>query len=147
MTNKQLQATRQEAMDGMKPMDQAKWALSMRQWDKARDLCAGALDKDAGNAEALLVMGIMHEPCCLNQPDKALEYYGKLSAIENNPSAAFTGLAHQYRMHMEAKRYAEALRIGRLIERRYPNNAMGDRLGQYNRWLEEQANPKEEAAK
>jgi hypothetical protein len=61
--------------------------------------------------------------------------------------AAPAGLVHQYRMNIEAKRYAEALRIGRLIEQRHPNNAMGDRHGQYNRWLEKQVNPKEEAGK
>jgi len=104
-------------------LEQAKWAICTRQWDKARVLCAAVLDNDVTNADALLMMGLVHESCGLNQPGKAMEYYGKLVAIEANSAAAFTGLIHQYRLHIEAKRYAEALRVGQLIEQRYPRNS------------------------
>ena len=147
MTTEQFRAKRQEALNAMKPLDQAKWALSMRQWDKSRGLCGSVLENDAGDVQALLVMGLVHEPYCLNQPDKAIEYYGKLATMDDNPSAAFTGLVHQYRLQIEAKRYAEALRIGRLIEREYPRNSMGETLGEHNRWLEKQVSPKKEAGK
>ncbi len=60
--------------------------------------------------------------------------------------AAPAGLVHQYRMNIEAKRYAEALRIGKLIEQRYPRNTIGETLGEHNRWLEKKAHGQEEAA-
>lgn len=129
------------------PLERAKWAMSVREWDKVRDLCAGVLERDAKNVEALLIMGLLHEPCCLNQPDKALEYYGKLAAIEENPPAAFTGLIHQYRLHIEAKRYAEALRVDKVIQERYPRNALSETLGRYNRWLAQKSEESEGGAR
>ncbi|HET6428989.1 MAG TPA: hypothetical protein VFJ30_11290, partial [Phycisphaerae bacterium] len=138
ITGDEFRRKRDEAIAASPPLEQAKWALSMRQFDKARDLCAGVLDKEAGNVEALLVMALLHESCCLNQPDKAMEYYGRLAAIEDNPSAAFTGLVHQYRLHIDAKRHADALRTGRLIERRYPRNSSSESIRRHNRRLEEQ---------
>jgi len=137
ITSEQFRRKRQKAIEASSPLEQAKWALSMRQFAKAGDLCASILAKDAKDVEALLMMGLLHESCCLNQPDKVMEYYGRLAAIENNSSAAFTGLVHQYRLHIEAKRYAEALRVGRLIEQRYPRNAISETLARYNRWLAE----------
>jgi tetratricopeptide (TPR) repeat protein len=146
-TGQQFRQMRDEQLASLGPLEQAKGAASMRQWEKARGLCANALEKDPASAEAILLMGLLHESCCLNQPDKALEYYARLAAVENNPPAAFTGLVHQYRMNIEAKRYAEALRVGKLIERDYPRNSMGETLGEHNRWLEKQVSPKKETGK
>ena len=135
-TTEQLRQMRDEQLASLGPLEQAKGATSMRQWEKARQFCAAALEKDPASPEAMLLMGLVHESYGLNQPDKAIEYYGRLAAIKDNPPAALAGLMHQYRLHIEAKRYADALRVGKLIEQRYPRNTLGETLGEHNRWLE-----------
>ncbi len=139
ITGPDFRARRQAHIKSAPALEQAKWAMCLRQWDKARDLCADILDKDAANAEALLMMGLLHESCCLNQPEKAMEYYVRLAAIDNNVPAALAGLIHQYRLHVEAKRYSDALRVGRLVQERYPRNTSSERLRQNTHWLAQKA--------
>lgn len=141
ITGQEFRRRRDEAVAASPPLERAKWALSMRRFDKSRELCAAVLEGDANNVEALLVMALLHESCCLNQPDRAMEYYGRLVAVEDNPAARFMGLVHQYRLHIDAKRYADALRVGRLIEQRYPRNAVSETIARYNEWLSEQIEP------
>ena len=136
VTSEQFRQKRDEYFASRGPLEQAKAAAAMKQWQTARDLAAAALDKDPKCPEALLMMGLLHESCCLNEPDKAIECYGRLAAIKDNPPAAFAGLVHQYRLQIEAKRYAEALRVGTLIEQKYPRNSSSEVIGRYNRWLE-----------
>jgi len=142
VTAKDFEKKRAEAITAAPPLDQAKWALSVRKYDKARDLAAAALaaapEKDRACAEALLIMGLLHESCCLNEPEKAMEYYARLAAMDNNPCVALAGLAHQYRMLLTAGRAKEALEVGRDIERRYPRNSFRDALARCNRQLAKQ---------
>jgi tetratricopeptide (TPR) repeat protein len=146
VTAEDFDKKRLAAIDSAPPLDQAKWRLSLRQFDKARDLAATALaaapEKDRACAEALLIMGLLHESCCLDEPDKAMECYARLAAMEDDPAAALAGLAHQYRMHLAAGRAAEALEVGRAIERRYPRNSFREALARYNRQLARQTKGK-----
>lgn len=135
VTSAQFRQKQEESIRNSPPLDQAKWALCLKQYAKARDLCGALLEKDPRNIELLLMMALLHESCCLNQPDKAMEYYERLAAIEGNPSAAFTGLVHQYRIHINDKRYAEALRVGKLIQERYPRNTCSEVINRHNQWL------------
>jgi len=138
LTSEQFRQKRDEFFASRGPLEQAKAAAAMKQWQKARDLAAAALDKEPKNAEALLLMGLLHESCCLNEPEKAMEYYARLAAMDNDPCVALAGLAHQYRMLHAAGRAKEALEIGRDIERRYPRNSFRDALARCNRQLAKQ---------
>jgi hypothetical protein len=138
VTAKDFDSKRMAQIESAEPLCRAKWLLSMRKFDKARVLAAAVLDKDPKCAEALLIMGLLHESCCLDEPDKAMECYARLATMEDDPAAALAGLAHQYRMHLAAGRAAEALEVGRAIERRYPRNSFRDALARYNRQLAQQ---------
>ena len=138
VTAEDFDKKRLAAINAAPPLDQAKWRLSLRQFDKARDQAAAVLVKDPTCAEALLIMGLVHEPCCLDQPDKALQYYARLAAMDNDPCVALAGLAHQYRVLFAAGRAVEALQVGRDIERRYPRNSFREALASHNRQLAKQ---------
>ena len=71
---------------------------------------------------------------------------GRRMMATNSDNSGLEMSARQDRMLIAGKQSAEALRIGKLIEQKYPRNSMGEALGQYNRWLEKQINPKNEAA-
>ena len=105
--------------------------------DKARDMCAGVLAKDAANVEALLVMALLHEPCCLNQPDKAMEYYAKLAAMKDNPPAVLAGLSHQCRLQAEAGRFAQARELLKTLQARFPRNSNEEAFTRLAAWLDE----------
>jgi hypothetical protein len=147
ITSEQWRARREESARSLPTLEQAKWALSTRQHEKARELCASVLDGDAGNVEALLVMAMLYEPGCLNQPGKAMEYYQKLGAVTGHPAGALAGLIHEFRLHVEAKRYADALRVGRTIQDRYPRNVFAGTLARYGTWLEGKVREPQEVSK
>jgi len=142
LTSEQFRQKRDEYFASREPLEQAKAAAAMKQWQTARDLAAAALDKDPKCPEALLILGLLHESCCLNEPEKALGYYARLAKIDSEPPAALAGLAHQYRVLFATGRAAEALEVGRAIERRYPRNSFREALARYNRQLAKQTKGK-----
>lgn len=120
------------------PLDRLKWAMMQGQSEKARDLGQAVLAGDPANAnaEALLLMGLLHERGRLNQPERSLEFYARLAAIKENPSAALTGLVAQQRLRLAAKQYAEARELGRAIVDGYPGYIRHGDMSDRNKWLD-----------
>ncbi len=137
ITSDEFQRRRRQYIEAAPPLERAKWAMCMQQWQQAREICAGILDGDPGNVEALLLMGMVHESNCLNKLDEAIGYYQRLADMKDNPRAAYTGLLYQYRLYIEAGRQDDARRVdelirelkkpaaavGKLIRQNYPSNA------------------------
>ncbi len=109
MTTAEYQQRQRETIAIMPPLDQAKMAISMREFDAAEKLLNQILASDANCAEALLLLGYVNDLWCANRPEKALEYYRRLAELESNPRASYTGMYHRLALLQSQKRWPEAL--------------------------------------
>ena len=71
MTTTEYRRRQRETIALMPPLDQAKLAIAMRQFDVAKQLLNQILDNDADSAQALLLMGYVHELWDANRPEAA----------------------------------------------------------------------------
>jgi hypothetical protein len=115
----QYRARQREAVAAMKPLDRAKTAFAMREFDVARKLLAEILRDDPQCAEALLLQGYMYDLWCTNQPDEALKYYRRLSDL-NDPGASFSGMYLQLNLLRKLQRWPEALAAAEEILAAFP---------------------------
>ncbi len=109
MTTAEYQQRQREIIAVMPPLDQAKMAISMREFDAAEELLGKVLASDANCVEALLLLGYVNDSWCDNRPEKALEYYRRLTELESNPKASYTGMYHRLALLQNQKRWPEAL--------------------------------------
>jgi hypothetical protein len=114
VTDSDLRRRRLALFDAAPPLDAAKLTIGSRQFDQAKSILAGILTVDPANAEALLLMGFVHDRYCLNRPEVALDYYGRLAAL-SQPQAAVAGLYCRYVLQIRRKNWPEALRLGQQI--------------------------------
>ena len=103
----------------MKPLERAKTAFAMREFDVARRLLAEILRDDAECAEGLLLEGYLHDLWCSNQPDEALKYYRRLSDV-NDPAASFSGMYLRLVLLRKLQRWPEALAAAEEILAAFP---------------------------
>ncbi len=120
MTTDQYRRRQQEVIAAMPPVDRAKVAYSMRQLDQAKKLTQTALEDDPECAEALLLMGYLHDVWALNQPEVAMEYYGRLAELTANPNASFTGMYRRLVFLRAQKRWPEAMTVIEKIDATFP---------------------------
>ena len=92
MTTAEYRRRRAQFIDAAEPLERAKFALAMRQFDRAKTAFQQVLDADPRQPEALLLMGVLHEHSCLDQPDEAIKYYRRAAALENNPDASYPAM-------------------------------------------------------
>ena len=109
MTTDQYRQRQQEVIAAMSPLDRAKVAYSMRQLDQAKELAQTVLEDDPECAEALLLMGYLHDLWCMNRPETALEYYHRLAKLESDRNASFTGMYRRFVLLRTLKRWSETL--------------------------------------
>ncbi len=109
ITTAEYRRRQREIVAAMPLLDQAKFAISIREFDTAEDLLNRVLASDDACAEALLLLGIMNEPCCANRPEKALKYYRRLAGMASNPRASCTGMFQRLVLLRNLKRWPEAM--------------------------------------
>ena len=85
MTTAQYRQRREQFIAAAKPLDRGKFALAMRQFDRAKAALQEVLQAEPDQPEALRLMGFLYDANCLNQPDEAMKYYRRLAAVEGDP--------------------------------------------------------------
>jgi len=114
VTSRAFREQRLAMCDAAPPLDAAKFAIALRRFDQAKSTLANVLSIDPENAEALLVMGFLHDRHCLNQPEVAMDCYERLAAIDA-PPAALAGKYCLYVLHIHLGNWSEALPLGKQI--------------------------------
>jgi tetratricopeptide (TPR) repeat protein len=120
MTTAEYRRQQREISAAMPLMDQAKDAILKRQFDAAEQLLDQVLAGDANCAEALFLMGYMHDLWCANRPEEAMKFYQRLAELKSNPNASFTGMYYGLRLLCNQKRWPEALAAVEEIDRAFP---------------------------
>jgi hypothetical protein len=108
LTTEQYRQRQREVVAALPPLDRAMVAYSVRRFDEAKELAETVLRDDPECAEALLLLGHLHDLWCMNRPEAALEYYGRLAELTANPNASFTGMYRRLVLLRTQKRWPEA---------------------------------------
>ncbi len=120
MTTAEYLKRRDATIEAMLPSERAKVYFAMRRFDEAERLLKDVLKDEPEHAEALLLLGWLHDAWCTNRPDEARRYYGRLAAMEANPDACFSGLYMEFTMLKREKKWAELLELSDRICGRFP---------------------------
>ena len=117
-TTAQLLAKREQFHNKAPPLDRAKYAFGLREFDKASRILHAVLKKQPTSPDALLLMGMVHDRLALNRPHEALAYYSRAAALRDDPRVAAAGLYHKYVLYLQTGQRPEALRVGKeLLDR------------------------------
>jgi tetratricopeptide (TPR) repeat protein len=120
MTTAEYRRRKQQFIDAATPLDRAKFALSMRQFDTARAALQQVLDAEPNQPDALLLMGLLHVRECLNRPDEAIKYYRRAAELQNDPVASYSGMYFWACVLLDHRRWQETIDLCEKILRRYP---------------------------
>ena len=120
LTGKQYLAKRQAVIDALEPLDQAKVYFMIRNFKKSKSLLEKILAADPNHAEALLLMGHLHNSSCLNEPEEAMTYFRRLADLKDRPQARLTGLYHQCETLRRQKRWKETRTLIQQITQEFP---------------------------
>jgi len=120
ITSEQFKKRQDQIILASAPLEQAKWGIMRHDFTKAVTALKAAFQKEPDNPEALLLMGFVHDACCLNKLDEAMKYYTRLSAIKDNPSARMTGLRAQFTVLLRQKKWKQAIDAGETFEKEFP---------------------------
>jgi len=143
LTSQQFKRRQQELIEACPPLKRAKFQIIQRGFSAAVAALAAALKKDPDNPELLLLMGFVHDTCCLNKLDAAMEYYTRLAAVTKDlsppggsrVSARMTGLRAQFRILVHQKKWKQAIEVGETFQKEFPRVIWG-RRGQVGPRLE-----------
>ena len=127
LTSKQFKRRQQEIIEAFPPLKRAKFQIIQRDFSPAVPVLAAALKKDPDNTELLLLMGFVHDACCLNRLDEAMKYYSRLAAVKDNPSARMTGLRAQFTILLHQKKWKQAVEVGETFQKEFPRVIWGGR--------------------
>ncbi len=116
LTTEQYRQRQRQVVAALPPLDRALAAYSVRRFDEAKKLAEAVLADDPECAEALLLLGHLHDLWCMNRPEVAMEYYGRLAGLTANPNASFTGMYRRLVLLRTQKRWPEALAAIEQIE-------------------------------
>ena len=117
MTTAAVAERKQKLAEAAGPFEAAKFRLLLHDFTGARQRAETILAANPNDRQALLLMAVLHDFWCLDQPDESLRWYRRLSAMEADPSAVYTGLYGEFRIHYTLKRWDEAIAAGeRLLE-------------------------------
>lgn len=123
-TSTDLKKRQEELYLALPPFERAKYYLAKKDLSKVTALLEPILKGKPDDPEALLMMGFAREMLA-HEPQEALEWYGKLAALEGNRPARLTGLAAMMSVKNQLKEYDEVLRLGRQIEQEFPSINFG----------------------
>ena len=127
ITTGQYRQRQQALIAAMPLLDRAKAAFVMHQFDKAKTLLQQVLTDEPESADALLLMGHVHDVWCLNQPNMALQFYERLAKVASNRNASFTGCLQRMILSGTLQRWPETLAVADEIEQRFPRVWENDR--------------------
>lgn len=117
MTTAAVADRKRELAEAAGPFEAAKFRLLLRDFAGARQRAETILAANRNDPQALLLMAVLHDFWCLDQPDESLRWYRRLSAMEGDPSAIYTGLYGEFRINYTLKRWNAAIAAGeRLLE-------------------------------
>ena len=120
MTTAEYRQRVQQSIDVAKPLDRAKFAIGMRQFDKAKAAFHQVLDTQPNHPEALILMGYLHDRDCLNQPDKAIKYYRRAAELANHPPASYSGMYLWTCILQDRGQWQESIDLCEKILHRFP---------------------------
>jgi hypothetical protein len=120
MTTTEYRRRNQQWIDAAKPLDRAKFALGMRQFDKATSTLQQVLDAEPNQPEALILMGFLHDRSGFNQPHEAITYYRRAAELENDPIASYSGMYLWLCVLKDRQEWRGAIDLCEKILRRYP---------------------------
>ena len=121
MTTAQYRQRREQFIAAAKPLDRGKFALAMRQFDRAKAALQEVLQAEPDQPEALRLMGFLYDANCLNQPDEAMKYYRRLAAVEGDPSATFSGMRLCLAMFIARGQWQDAAALSQAILEQFPD--------------------------
>ncbi|MEX0704967.1 MAG: hypothetical protein WD069_22900 [Planctomycetales bacterium] len=104
---------------GRPAIERAKLSFLIRDYDASAAALREVLEADSEDAEALFLMGLLHDRWGRNKPEETLPWYERLAALEDR-SASVTGLVYAMAIHHDAKRWTEVREIGEQIQAHYP---------------------------
>jgi hypothetical protein len=133
LTTAEYRRRKQQFIDAAKPLERAKFALGMRQFDNSKSAFQQVLDADPHEPEALLLMGFLHDRNCLNQPDEAVKYYRQAADLKDNPPAAYTGMYLWLCVLKNRQQWKDASELCEQVLQRYPG--LEERERQHIQWL------------
>lgn len=119
ITTAEFRRRKQQFIDAAAPLDRAKFNLGMRRFDKAKTAFQEVLDAEPNQPEALILMGFLHDACCLNQPDEAIRYYRRAAELKDNPAASYSGMYYQLCILRNRSEWRDVLDLCETILRRY----------------------------
>ncbi len=120
ITSEQFKKRQDQIIRASAPLEQAKWGIMRHDFTKAVTALKAAFKKEPDNPKALLLIGFVHDACCLNKLDEAMKYYSHLAAIKDNPSARMTGLRAQFTVLLRQKKWKQAIEVGETFEKEFP---------------------------
>jgi hypothetical protein len=117
MTSADVRRHKREHAEKAGGLEAARFDLLMRNFDSAKERTQAVLDADPANTQALLTMAVLHDFWCLNRPEEAMKWYGRLAKLQDDKSAVFTGLYGVFRITYTLDRYDQAIAAGnRLLD-------------------------------
>ena len=102
------------------PLEAATFALLQRNFDDARQQTDAILAAHPDDPKAFLLMAVLHDFWCLNRPDEALQWYGRLAAMKDDRAAVYAGLYATFRIHYTRREWDQALAAGELLLEEVP---------------------------
>ncbi len=120
MTSREIRKRKREQAEQAGPLAAATFALLTRDFDRAQRLAEAILTANPKDAKAILLMALLHDFWCLDRPEEALAWYDKLSTMDDNPSAIYTGLYAKFRMSYTLRRWEQAIAAGELLLDKVP---------------------------
>ena len=120
MTSAEYLKRRDAVIEAMPELERAKVCFAMRRFDDAKRLLDQITRAEPEHAEALLLLGWLHDAWCTDRPDEARRYYGRLAGMEDNRNACFSGLYMEFEMLARGKKWKELIGAGDRICARFP---------------------------
>ena len=120
ITTAEFRQRKQVLIDTATPLVRGKSYLGMRQFHKAKTAFQEAIDTEPKQAEALILMGLLHEGPCLNEPDEAIKYYRRAAELEDDATASFTAMYYSARLLNKHQRWKETNDLCQTILQRFP---------------------------
>ncbi len=120
MTTAEYLQRREAWMEALPALERAKLRFAMRRFDEAKMLLEEIIRVEPEHAEALLLLGWLHDEWCTDRPDEARRYYARLAAMGDRADACFSGLYMEFTMLAREKRWQELIEAGDQICARFP---------------------------